>query len=226
MGDICSRHDVTVVADEIHCELTRPGTDYTPFAALSPEFQNRAVVCNSPSKAFNLAGMQTANIIAADPELRRRIDRAVNDNEVCDIGPFGVAALIAAYDHGAEWLDVLRAYLWENYRCVRDFFAAELPDFSIAPLEATYLVWIDCRATCRTSEELAQHLVLECRLMVSPGRSTAPKGRLSAVEYRLPAHVVDRGAPATEKRAARAIAWDTDADGNTNCWIASGTVVR
>lgn len=176
VGDICSRHDVTVVADEIHCELTRPGTDYTPFAALSPEFQNRAVVCNSPSKAFNLAGMQTANIIAADPELRRRIDRAVNDNEVCDIGPFGVAALIAAYDHGAEWLDALRAYLWENYQCVRDFFAAELPDFSIAPLEATYLLWIDCRATGRTSEELAQHLVLECRLMVSPGTLYGPEG--------------------------------------------------
>lgn len=176
IGDICLRHDVTVVADEIHCELTRPGTAYTPFATLSPEFQARAVVCNSPSKAFNLAGMQTANIIAADPELRRRIDRAINDNEVCDIGPFGVAALIAAYEQGTEWLDALRDYLWGNARFVRDFFAAELPDFPIAELEATYLVWIDCRATGRTSEELAQRLLNECKLMVSPGTLYGAEG--------------------------------------------------
>lgn len=176
VGDICLRHGVTVIADEIHCELTRPGTAYTPFATLSPEFQARAVVCNSPSKAFNLAGMQTANIVAADPELRRRIDRAINDNEVCDIGPFGVAALIAAYEQGAEWLDALRDYLWDNARFVRDFFAAELPDFPIAELEATYLVWIDCRATGRTSEELAQRLLDECKLMVSPGTLYGAEG--------------------------------------------------
>lgn len=176
VGDICLRHGVTVVADEIHCELTRPGIAYTPFATLSPEFQARAVVCNSPSKAFNLAGMQTANIVAADPELRRRIDRAINDNEVCDIGPFGVAALIAAYEQGAEWLDALRDYLWDNARFVRDFFTAELPDFPIAELEATYLVWIDCRATGRTSEELAQRLLNECKLMVSPGTLYGTEG--------------------------------------------------
>ncbi len=176
VGDICLRHDVTVVADEIHCELTRPGLDYTPFATLSPEFQARCAVCNSPSKAFNLAGMQTANIIAADPELRRRIDRAVNDNEVCDIGPFGIAALIAAYDCGAEWLDALRDYLWANYECVRDFFAAELPDFPIARLEGTYLLWIDCRAAGLSSEELAQHLLNDCRLMVSPGTLYGSEG--------------------------------------------------
>lgn len=176
VGDICLRHDVTVVADEIHCELTRPGLDYTPFATLSPEFQARCVVCNSPSKAFNLAGMQTANIIAADPELRRRIDRAVNDNEVCDIGPFGIAALIAAYDCGAEWLDALRDYLWANYECVHDFFARELPDFPIARLEGTYLLWIDCRAAGLGSEELAQHLLNDCRLMVSPGTLYGSEG--------------------------------------------------
>lgn len=176
VGDICLHHDVTVVADEIHCELTRPGLDYTPFAALSPEFQARAVVCNSPSKAFNLAGMQTANIIATDPELRRRIDRAINDNEVCDIGPFGVAALIAAYNEGGEWLDALRDYLWENYRFVCDFFAAELPDFPIARLEGTYLVWVDCRVAGVASEELARRLLTESKLMLSPGTLYGPEG--------------------------------------------------
>lgn len=176
VGEICLRHGVTVVSDEIHCELTRPGLDYTPFATLSPEFQARCVVCNSPSKAFNLAGMQTANIVASDPELRRRIDRAINDNEVCDIGPFGVAALIAAYNEGGEWLGALREYLWDNYRFVCDFFAAQLPDFPIAQLEGTYLLWVDCRAAGVASEELARRLLTEHKLMVSAGTLYGPEG--------------------------------------------------
>lgn len=100
MGEICLRHGVLVVADEIHCELTYDGHDYTPFASLSEEFLRHSVTCNSPSKAFNLAGMQIANIVAADEGVRRRIDRAINDNEVCDVNPLGVAALTAAYNEG------------------------------------------------------------------------------------------------------------------------------
>ncbi|MDE6858205.1 MAG: pyridoxal phosphate-dependent aminotransferase, partial [Alistipes sp.] len=115
IGEICLRHDVFVVSDEIHCELTFDGRDYTPYATLGGEFARRSVVCTSPSKAFNIAGLQTANIIAPDDEVRRRIDRAINDNEVCDIGPFGVEALMAAYGEGEEWLDALRGYLWDNY---------------------------------------------------------------------------------------------------------------
>ena len=96
IGDICLRNEVFVVADEIHCELTYEGYDYTPFASLSERFLQNSVTCVSPSKAFNLAGLQIANIIAADEEVRRRIDRAININEVCDVNPFGVIATIAA----------------------------------------------------------------------------------------------------------------------------------
>ena len=176
LGEICLRHDVTVVSDEIHCELTYAGHDYTPYATLGPEFEARAVVCHAPSKAFNLAGMQTANIVAPDPEMRRRIDRAINDNEVCDIGPFGVVALMAAYNEGEAWLDALRDYLWANYLCVREFFARELPAFPIAPLEGTYLVWIDCRATGKSSDELARQLLETHKLMVSPGTLYGTEG--------------------------------------------------
>ena len=98
IGDICLRHGVFVVADEIHCELTYEGHDYTPFASLSERFLMNSATCVSPSKAFNLAGLQIADIVAADEQVRRRIDRAVNINEVCDVNPFGVAATIAAYD--------------------------------------------------------------------------------------------------------------------------------
>ncbi|MCH5328564.1 MAG: pyridoxal phosphate-dependent aminotransferase [Coprobacter sp.] len=169
IGDICLRHDVFVVSDEIHCELTYEGHDYTPYYSLGEKYTARAAVCVSPSKAFNIAGLQIANIVAADPEVRQRIDRAINDNEVCDVNPFGVAALTAAYNEGEEWLDALRRYLWENYQCVRSFFQDRLPDYPILPLEGTYLVWIDCQTAGIGAEELAQRLLDEERLMVSPG---------------------------------------------------------
>lgn len=176
IGEICLRHGVLVVSDEIHCELTYEGHDYTPFATLSEEFQRRSVTCISPSKAFNLAGLQIANIVAADGDIRRRIDRAININEVCDVNPFGVEALIAAYNEGGEWLDALRKYLWENFRYLVMYLAEHLPELTVVPLEGTYLAWIDCRALSVGSERMAQRLLDEARLMVNPGTLYGPGG--------------------------------------------------
>lgn len=176
VGDICLRHGVTVVADEIHCELTYEGHDYTPFASLSESFRQHSVTCVSPSKAFNLAGLQIANIVAADEEVRRRIDRAININEVCDVNPFGVIATIAAYNESGAWLDALRKYLRENYEYLCRFFAEKLPQYPVLPLEGTYLVWIDCRACGIGSEELASRLQKRERLMVNPGTMYGPGG--------------------------------------------------
>ena len=134
------------------------------------------VTCNSPSKAFNLAGMQIANIVSADANVRAGIDRAINDNEVCDVNPFGVEALMAAYDRGEEWLDRLREYLADNYRMLCGFFAEHLPQYPVLPLEGTYLVWIDCRTTGVSSEQIAARLLAEAKLMVSPGTIYGPGG--------------------------------------------------
>ena len=169
IGDICLRNNVFVVADEIHCELTYEGHDYTPFASLSERFQQNSVTCVSPSKAFNIAGLQIANIIAADEEVRRRIDRAININEVCDVNPFGIIATIAAYNEGGEWLDALRKYLRENYEYLRRFFAEKLPQYPVLPLEGTYLVWIDCRALGIGTDATALRLQEEQKLMVNSG---------------------------------------------------------
>lgn len=176
IGEICLRHEVFVVSDEIHCELTFDGHDYTPYATLGGEFARRSVVCTSPSKAFNIAGLQIANIIAPDDDVRSRIDRAINDNEVCDVGPFGVEALMAAYGEGGEWLDALRGYLWDNYLTLRDFFAEHLPQYPVMPLEGTYLAWVDCRAAGMDSERLAQRLLDEAKLKASPGAMYGPGG--------------------------------------------------
>ena len=169
LGEICLRHDVTVVADEIHCELVFPEYTYTPFASISEEFQRRSVTCVSPSKAFNIAGLQIANIVAADDGMRERIDRAININEVCDVNPFGVEATIAAYNEGEEWLTQLIGYLKGNYEFMKDYCAKHLPDFPTAKLEGTYLVWMDCSVLHIPSEELERQLVEQAWLWLNAG---------------------------------------------------------
>ena len=176
IGDICLRNGVFVVADEIHCELTYEGHDYTPFASLSERFQQNSITCVSPSKAFNLAGLQIANIIAADDDVRRRIDRAININEVCDVNPFGVIATIAAYNEGGEWLDALRKYLRGNYEYLCHFFAERLPQYPVLPLEGTYWVWIDCRALGIGSDATTLRLQEQQKLMVNSGTMYGPGG--------------------------------------------------
>ncbi len=151
LGNICISNGVTVVSDEIHCELVYPGYEYTPFASLSEAFLHRSVTCLSPSKAFNIAGLQIANIVAYDKEVRQSIDKAININEVCDVNPFGVAATIAAYNEGEEWLSQLIDYLGENYRVMKEFCDKHLPEFPLAKLEGTYLVWMDCSALKKRS---------------------------------------------------------------------------
>ena len=174
--DICQRHHVRVVADEIHCELVMPGHTYTPFAALSEAAQMQSVTLNSPSKAFNIAGLQVANIICADLELRRRIVRAVNINEVCDLNPFAPIALKAAYTEGGEWLDALNEYIYGNYLELKSFFAEYLPKIEVLRLEGTYLVWVDITSLEFTSDELADLLLREAKLQVSSGTHYGCRG--------------------------------------------------
>ena len=169
IGEICLRRGVTVVSDEIHCELVFPGHVYTPFAALSDEFRQHSVTCVSPSKAFNIAGLQIANIVCADEEMRRKIDKAININEVCDVNPFGVAATVAAYNEGEEWLSRLLEYLYGNFLYMQGFCRKHLPDFPVMRLEGTYLAWMDCSRLKRTSEEIEGLLVKEAGLHLNAG---------------------------------------------------------
>lgn len=176
LGNICLRNGVTVVADEIHCELVYQGFKYTPFASLSDAFLHRSVTCVSPSKAFNIAGLQIANIVAFDNDLRSRIDKAININEVCDVNPFGVAATIAAYNEGEEWLSQLVDYLHGNYEAMAEFCRRELPEFPITRLEGTYLVWMDCSSLGMPSDALEHALLEDARLWLNAGTMYGAEG--------------------------------------------------
>jgi cystathionine beta-lyase len=142
---------------------------HLPFASLGEAFRSHSVTCTAPGKTFNLAGVQVANIIAADEGMRKKIDKALNINEVCEINAFAVEALTAAYNQGEAWLEALKIYLWRNYVCLLDFFAQYLPQLKIIPLEATYLVWIDCTALSLSSADIARILLHKEKLWVNEG---------------------------------------------------------
>ena len=169
MNDICLRHGVKVIADEIHCELVMPGYKFTPFAAVSKACQDNCITTNSPTKSFNIAGLQIANIITNNDTIKRKIDRAININEVCDVNPFGVIALQAAYNEGESWIDQLNLYLWENYKVLKDFFQEHLPKLQVLKLEGTYLVWVDISATGLKADELTNELLQQGKVMVNSG---------------------------------------------------------
>ena len=175
MNDICMKHDVKVVSDEIHCELVMPGHKFQPFAAVSEACRQNSVILNSPSKSFNIAGLQVANIICAQPEWRRRLDRAININEVCDLNPFGPVGLIAAYNESEDWIDELNQYLWGNYQTLCDFVAQHIPQWKVCRLEGTYLPWVDISAMNITSQTYADRLLNEAKVWVNPGTMYGPQ---------------------------------------------------
>lgn len=176
LGNICLKHGVWLVSDEIHCELVMPGHEYVPVGTLSEELARRSVVCISPSKSFNMAGLQIANIVAPDEEVRRKIDKAININEVCDVNPFGVEATVAAYNEGGEWLSQLLDYLWGNYVYMRDYCRKYLPDFPLAVLEGTYLAWMDCRVLGLSSGALEERLLRDAKLWLNAGTMYGDEG--------------------------------------------------
>ncbi|MBR1407137.1 MAG: pyridoxal phosphate-dependent aminotransferase [Bacteroidales bacterium] len=173
VGEIARRHGVIVVSDEIHCEIVMPGYRYTPYASV-PGNQAGSITLCSPSKSFNTAGLQIANIITDDAQWRRKIDRAININEVCDVNPFGPIALQAAYsDEGAAWLEALNRYLQDNYNCLKARLAEGFP---ICKLEGTYLAWVDVRSLGIPSEQIEESLLEEEKVWINAGTMYGTEG--------------------------------------------------
>lgn len=169
MNEICQRNGVKVIADEIHCEIVMPGYKYIPFASVCDDCLANSVTLLSPTKGFNIAGLQIANIVCSDEIVRKRINRAININEVCDVNPFGVVALQAAYNESADWLDQMNAYVYDNYIELKSFCHEYLPKLEVLRLEGTYLAWVDVNALEFTTDELTQLLADKANVMVNSG---------------------------------------------------------
>lgn len=179
VAQICKRYDVIILSDEIHCEFVDPklGRRYVPFATIASVVGCQWVVTNAPNKAFNIAGLMTAYIVAPNEEHRRLIDRAINDNEVCDINCFSFVALEAAYSkEGEDWLDSLVAYIYDNNQLFRKLMKNAFPKLPIAPLEGTYLAWMDVSAFNATSEEISVRLKNDFGVWINGGAMYGKSG--------------------------------------------------
>ena len=176
IGELAYDNGVTVIADEIHCDLTDPGKGYIPFASVSEKCRENTVVCISPTKTFNLAGLQTAAAVVPNTGLRHKVWRALNTDEVAEPNAFAVQAAIAAFRRGGEWLDELRQYIYENKLLAADYLSKELPEIKLVPSEATYLLWLDCGAVDMTSINLEKRIRETTGLFLSRGSLYGGKG--------------------------------------------------
>lgn len=169
IGELCWEHHVVVLSDEIHCDLTDPGYSYTPFASVSDHCRRNSITCVAPTKAFNLAGLQTSAAVVPDPVLRHKVWRALNTDEVAEPNCFAAEAAVAAFTQGGPWLDALRDYLAKNKRQARDFLARELPQVRPVLSHGTYLLWLDCGRVTSRSEALAAFIRQKTGLYLSAG---------------------------------------------------------
>ena len=176
IGELCSRYHVTVISDEIHCDLTAPGRSYIPFASVSETCRKISVTCIAPTKAFNLAGLQTAAVVVPDETLRHKMWRALNTDEVAEPNAFAVDAAVAAFTKGAPWLDALREYIAGNKQLVGEFINQNLPKIKAVCSEATYLVWLDCKSLPGDGETICRYLREKTGLYLSEGRQYGKGG--------------------------------------------------
>jgi len=176
IGEICIKNDVLVMSDEIHSDLVFEGREHIPFASLGSDFQMKSITCSSPSKTFNLAGIQTAYLICPDPNLKKQVEQTLQIHGILFLNSFASDALIAAYNEGEEWMEELKTYLFGNYQYLRGFVEEHFPYLKVTPLEATYLIWIDVSALQRSAKEITSALLKEQQLWINPGTMYGANG--------------------------------------------------
>lgn len=176
LGEICLRHHVIVVSDEIHNDFVYPGFEHTVFANVDPRFAEFTVTCTAPSKTFNLAGLQISNIFIPNETLREAFQKEIDKTGYDEPNALGAVACEAAYRGGQEWLDQLRAYLLENLNFLRAYLQEKLPQIHLVEPEGTYLVWLDCSELGISGKELDQFIVEKAGLWLDGGAMFGPSG--------------------------------------------------
>lgn len=176
IGCLCKKYHVIVLSDEIHCDITEPGYEYTPFALVSKECEENSITCVSASKTFNLAGMQSAAVIIPDEKIRQKMERGLNSDEIAEPNSFAVVAAVAAFQEGKEWLEELKRYLWENRTFVIEYLAKEIPDIKVVSGHATYLLWLDCNSMIGDAAEMCKFIRAKTGLYLSTGNQYAGNG--------------------------------------------------
>ena len=177
IGKLCSENSVTVLSDEIHCDIVAPGRNYIPFASVSELNKQISVTFISPTKTFNIAGIQTAAVVTPEPKLRRNITEELMVSGIVEGNCFAYEAVKAAYTaEGGEWLDQLRVHIWNNRKIAEEYIKENIPELKVIPSDGSYLMWVDCSSVINSSEDFVSHLEKEAGLMVNPGKSFGGNG--------------------------------------------------
>lgn len=177
IGDLAVKYGVTVLSDEIHCDLTDPNREYIPFASVSENCKNNSIVCLAPTKTFNLAGIQTSAVAVANPFLRHKVWRALNTDEVAEPNIFACDVAICAFTKGKNWLTELRSYIYENKLFAKKYIEENIPLLSCVTSDATYLMWLNCKKTNLSSDVLAKKIREVSGLYLSAGTSFFGDGK-------------------------------------------------
>lgn len=169
IGELALKHHVLILADEIHCDLTLNGHDYTPFSSLSEPVAANSISCVSPSKTFNVAALHAATLIMPDQGIRERVSRAINNDELAEPNSFAIPGSLAAYRHGQAWVAALREKIAANQRELQAFIQEKLPQVKVIEAQATYLIWLDISAIASDAGDLAKFIRAETGLFLSAG---------------------------------------------------------
>ena len=177
IGTLCHKHGVTVLSDEIHCDLTELGVEYVPFASVSKVCQDISITAISASKAFSIPGLQSAAVFVPNELLRDRVVSALNHDEVAEPNVFACDAVIAAFNEGGNWLDEVRKYISANRKCVAQYLTANLPELKLIKQDATYLLWVDCSAVTDDAEMFCNFIREKTGLYLNCGTKYRGNGR-------------------------------------------------
>ena len=177
VAGICHKHNVIVVADEIHEDFVWTERLHIPYATLGETFAQQTVICTAPSKTFNLAGLQVSNIFIPNYELRRKVRHEINASGYSQLNTLGLVACEAAYQYGLPWLEEVKQYLRENINFTRAFLQQHIPQISLIEPEGTYLLWLDCRGLGLTNTELEELIVKKAGLWLDSGAIFGAAGK-------------------------------------------------
>jgi Bifunctional PLP-dependent enzyme with beta-cystathionase and maltose regulon repressor activities len=177
LGDICLKHNVIVVSDEIHCDFVYKSYQHCVMASLKPEYLENTITCTAPSKTFNLAGLQISNIFIANKDIRRKFEQEIVKTGYSQHNTMGLVSCQTAYEYGREWVNQLNEYLAENLNCLRDFLSENLPQIKLVEPQGTYLVWLDFSSLGLSEKELDDLIIHKAKLWLDKGTMFGEEGK-------------------------------------------------
>ena len=176
ISEICLAHNVLVVSDEIHSDITFGSNVHTVYGSLSEQALKNSIICTAPSKSFNLAGLQFSNIFIADEKLRKAFSEELEKTGYDEPSVFGIVAATAAYSEGADWFDSVKSYIWENILFAKKYIEENAPQIKVLVPEGTYLLWLDFSKTGLSDSEINDRILNKAKVWLDSGSMFGKEG--------------------------------------------------